>query len=211
MTDSIQAIGDQQKVPAIKFNDNRELAMDEVNRANTRLLSLFDTDNFKGFLSPKELEAYAIFKEKEFVEITDENGNKIRDIMALDNDGEYLVNDFLPLPDGRRYRSGIINVKTGHNEVSIFKLNKNGEGTTGYRAYKDGVLIEDVGSEYDEKGNGNVTTTNYEYDENGNLQKTKVLSRDVQAIYDEDNTYKGVKYTDTYEDIMAGQKLDVQF
>ena len=205
MADPIKPVGDQTQINTIKFNDNREIATQDLYKANTLLLSIFDTDNFKGFLSPKELEAFAIFSEDEYVEITDENGNKIRDVYKLDNN-EYLVNDFNP--DGSRYRGSIINVETGDEDHADFKLSEDGKGTTGLTNYKNGVIDEDIDAKYDENGNGTITTKKYEYDENGQLKKTKIHTREVQ--YDENGTLKGFKYTDTYKDVFEGQNLDIQ-
>ena len=204
MTEPIKPVGDQVKVNPIKLNDNKELALSKENIATTRLLTIFDVDNFKGYLSPKELEAYATLQEEYFAELKDENGHKVRDVEDIDN-GNYLIRDFDE--KGNRVRASIVNIETGHEDFSEFEFNDAGE-EIGLKHYENNVKTTDMNMEYNENNQPTkITETSLIYDENGKLKGTRTSIRELE--YNADGSLKGIKDTNKFEEA-ADKKLDIK-
>lgn len=203
---SISAVGDDRKpVNQIKNNDDeKKLATSEKYIANTRLLTVFDVDDTKGYLSPKELEGYAKLKEEYYVELYDDNGNKIRSVEDIDNDN-YLVNDY---KDGKRIMATLFNAVTGEENRSEFIFDKNGE-EVGVRTFKNRSQNQDIQVEFTEDNKPKkVTEVNYVFDENNNIKGIK--EKVTEYEYDENGNVTNTKETVTEKEYTPNKKLDIK-
>lgn len=203
---SISAAGDDRKpVNQIKNNDNeKKLATSEKYIANTRLLTVFDVDDTKGYLSPKELEGYAKLKEEYYVELYDDNGNKIRSVEDIDNDN-YLVNDY---KDGKRITATLFNAVTGEEDRSEFIFDKNGE-EVGVRTFKNRSQNQDIQVEFNDNNKPKkVTEVNYVFDENNDIKGIK--EKVTEFEYDENGNMTNTKETVTEKEYTPNKKLDIK-
>ena len=115
-------------------------------------------------------------EKKDFVELTDEEGNKIRDIKNI-GDGNYLIRHYDK--DGHRTRASIVNVETGEEEYSDFEFNENGEESV-LKHYEDGLLRQELLIEYDDMNNPTkITEKDFIYDEDDNVKETKTFIREI--------------------------------
>ena len=143
----IGAIDDKTKNVTTPNNNNKDVAKTDKYAANTRLLTVFDVDDRKGYLSEKERAYYQEFLNSPdfYVNIYDENGNKIRYVEDLDA-GNYLVYDF---KDGKRITSTVFNAETGDEKRTEFIFDADGN-EIGMRETNNRSKTQDVNVEYNE-------------------------------------------------------------